>query len=140
MDVHSPKQRSFNMSRIKGRDTRPEMLIRKWLWASGYRYRLHKKDLPGKPDIVFPGRKKLIFIHGCFWHRHECNYFQWPETNRDFWKQKIGETVKRDQRNYEKLTSSGWDCMTIWECEITGNENNKLREKVKKFLIGEYIK
>ena len=128
------------MSRIKGRDTRPEMLIRKWLWASGYRYRLHKKDLPGKPDIVFPGRKKLIFIHGCFWHRHECNYFQWPETNGDFWKQKIGETVKRDQRNYKKLTSSGWDCMTIWECEITGNENNKLREKVKKFLIGEHIK
>src|SRR3972149_5431133 len=103
MDVHSPEKRSYNMSRIRGRNTKPEILVRKWLWANGYRYRLHRNDLPGKPDIVFPGRRKAIYVHGCFWHRHVCSYFKWPQTNSDFWEDKINGNVRRDQENYEKL-------------------------------------
>lgn len=121
MDVHSQKQRSYNMSRIKGKNTKPELLVRKWLWARGYRYRLHRKDLPGKPDIVFPGQKKAVFVHGCFWHKHTCRYFKWPRTNREFWQEKIIGNVSRDQRNYKALQECGWNYFVLWECELKGN-------------------
>jgi len=118
MDVHSPEQRSYNMSRIKGKNTKPELLVRKWLWSRGYRYRLHWKDLPGKPDIVFPRQRKAVFVHGCFWHKHDCRYFKWPRTNSEFWKKKIYENVRRDQKIYQDLISDGWNYFIVWECEL----------------------
>lgn len=134
MDVHSPIQRSYNMSRIKGKNTTPEEIIRKLLWRYGYRYRLHSKDLPGKPDIVFPGRKKVLFVHGCFWHRHNCRYFKWPKTNAEFWKKKIGDNVTRDNRNYGLLAESGWSALVIWECETKTRDFVELRNKLETFL------
>lgn len=133
MDVHSKKQRSFNMSQIKGKDTKPEIILRKLLWNNGYRYRLYSKKLPGKPDIVFSGRKKVIFVNGCFWHKHNCKYFVWPKTNKQFWKDKILGTVKRDKANHEKLTALGWDYIVIWECEIKDNLK-KTFKNIEKFL------
>lgn len=134
MDVHSPQQRSYNMSRIKNRNTKPEEKVRRLLWHNGYRYRLHRKDLPGKPDIVFPGRKKVIFIHGCFWHRHNCRYFKWPKTNAAFWRNKIESNVKRDLDNYRKLTESGWRVLIVWECETKDVVLDSLLEKILSFL------
>lgn len=134
MDVHSQKQRSYNMSRIKGKDTKPEIIVRKWLWNNGYRYRLHRKDLPGRPDIVFPGRKKVIFVNGCFWHKHDCNYFKWPKSNVEFWRAKIEANVQRDMDNYAKLSAEGWDYMTIWECELKKKDKSPLWNRLKAFL------
>jgi DNA mismatch endonuclease, patch repair protein len=134
MDVHSSQQRSFNMSRIQGKNTKPEMLLRKWLWSKGYRYRLHKKDLPGKPDIVFPGQKKVIFVHGCFWHKHDCKYFNWPKTNIEFWEKKIKGNVSRDNRNYQLLIEKNWQYLLVWECETKSKEPGKLYYKIEKFL------
>ena len=133
MDVHSPEQRSYNMSRIKGKNTKPELLIRKWLWSQGYRYRLHRKDLPGKPDIVFSGRKRVVFVHGCFWHKHDCKYFKWPQTNSEFWKKKINENVRRDQKNYRTLTVYGWSYFIVWECQVRG-ENSEILGQLKNFI------
>lgn len=134
VDVHSPEKRSYNMSRIKGKDTKPEMIVRKWLWSNGYRYRLHRRDLPGNPDVVFPSRKKVIFIHGCFWHKHDCKYFKWPRSNSDFWKTKIESNIQRDAANYLKLKSAGWDYLVIWECETRGQDLEPLWNKIASFL------
>lgn len=134
VDVHSPDQRSFNMSRIKGKNTKPEMIVRQWLWQNGYRYRLHRKDLPGKPDIVFSGRKKVIFINGCFWHKHNCKYFKWPKSNTKFWRQKIEANVRRDVDNYISLNTTGWNYMVVWECEIKEKNLKPLWERIKVFL------
>ena len=133
MDVHSPEQRSYNMSRIKGKNTKPELLVRKWLWSRGYRYRLHWKDLPGKPDIVFPWQRKVIFVNGCFWHKHDCKYFKWPRTNREFWKKKINENVRRDQKNYQDLIADDWNYFIVWECELK-NESSVVLSKLESFL------
>ena len=134
MDVHSPDQRSFNMSRIKGKNTKPEMIVRQWLWRNGLRYRLHRNDLPGKPDIVFAGRKKVIFVNGCFWHKHNCKYFKWPKSNTEFWRQKIEGNVRRDGDNFAALTAKGWGYMVIWECEIKEKNLEPLWERIKEFL------
>ena len=134
VDVHSPDQRSFNMSRIKGKNTKPEMIVRQWLWQNGYRYRLHRKDLPGKPDIVFSGRKKVIFVNGCFWHKHNCKYFKWPKSNTKFWRQKIEANVRRDVDNYISLNTTGWNYMVVWECEIKEKNLKPLWERIKVFL------
>jgi len=134
MDVHTKIQRSYNMSRIRGKNTKPEIIVRKLLWQRGYRYRLHKKELPGKPDIVFAGRKKAIFIHGCFWHMHKCEYFKWPETHKEFWKKKIGDTVARDNRLYEKMSNMGWKYIIIWECETKAKNMDALWLKIESFL------
>ncbi len=133
MDVHSPEQRSYNMSRIKSKNTKPELLVRKWLWERGYRYRLHVKNLPGKPDIVFFKKKKVIFVHGCFWHKHDCRYFKWPKSNREFWKKKINENVRRDQKNYQDLIADGWSCFIVWECELK-NEGSLILSELENFL------
>jgi len=133
MDVHSPEQRSYNMSQIKGKNTKPELLVRKWLWSRGYRYRLHRKDLPGKPDIVFPRQKKAVFVHGCFWHKHDCRYFKWPRTNREFWKKKINENVRRDQKNYQDLIADGWNYFIVWECELKADITG-LWDRLAEFL------
>lgn len=118
MDVHTPEQRSFNMSQIKGKNTRPEMIVRKWLWQNGYRYRLHATDLPGKPDIVFRSRRAVIFVHGCFWHRHGCKYSSMPKTRQEFWSEKFRLNILRDQRNFKLLQDQGWKILILWECEI----------------------
>lgn len=134
MDVHTSAKRSFNMSRIKGKDTKPEIAIRKWLWTNGYRYRLHVKDLPGKPDIVFRKLKKVIFIHGCFWHKHRCRFFKWPGSNEEFWKKKINGNVERDKRNLRELHASGWQYLIIWECQIKQKNMQRVWNKIIIFL------
>jgi DNA mismatch endonuclease (patch repair protein) len=110
-DVHSKKTRSYNMSQIKGKDTKPEILVRKFLFSRGLRYRLHDKRLPGKPDLVFPRYKKVVFVHGCFWHGHEdCKYFVPPKTRTDWWMKKIGNNIERDKKNLEEIKKIGWEC------------------------------
>jgi DNA mismatch endonuclease (patch repair protein) len=108
------------MSGIRSKDTRPEMLIRKGLHALGYRYRLHDRKLPGRPDLVFPKWGAVIFVNGCFWHGHDCNLFRWPSTRADFWRDKIGGNIGRDRRNREALLGAGWRVFDVWECSIRG--------------------
>ncbi len=118
-DVHTPKQRSYNMSQIRGKNTKPEELVRKYLFSKGFRYRKNDARLPGKPDIVLPKYKTVIFVNGCFWHAHEgCKYFVWPKNNSEFWREKISGNVKRDNRNNKELKDNGWRVITIWECEL----------------------
>ena len=119
MDCLTPEQRKRNMSAIKGRDTKPEILLRKLLHSLGYRFRIQRKDLPGRPDIVLPKYKTAIFVNGCFWHRHEeCKYASTPSTNSEFWEMKFAANVKRDARNYVALKKQGWNVIVIWECEV----------------------
>lgn len=106
------------MAGIKGKNTRPELFVRKALHAMGFRYRLNGKNLPGKPDIVFPKKRIVIFVNGCFWHMHECKYFKWPSTNPQFWCKKLESNVQRDTRVALELQSKGWTVLTIWECEL----------------------
>ena len=121
-DVVDPVTRSRMMSGIRGKDTSPELLIRKALFRQGFRYRLHYSGLPGKPDIVFPKHKAVIFINGCFWHGHGCHLFKWPKTRREFWKNKISGNVERDRRNLEKLHELGWRVLVVWECAVKGKQ------------------
>lgn len=123
-DVHSKETRSYNMSRIRSKDTKPEMLVRKFLHKNGFRYRLHVKDLPGKPDIVLPKYKTVIFVHGCFWHGHEgCRYYVVPKTRTEWWVNKIEKNRHNDSNAEGKLLSKGWHILNIWECEIKPKEN-----------------
>lgn len=118
-DVHSPKIRSYNMSRIKGKNTKPELMVRKFLFANGFRYRLNQKNLPGKPDIVLAKYKTAIFVNGCFWHGHKgCKYFVPPKTRTEWWLQKIKETQRRDKQAEIQLNVMGWRVITIWSCEL----------------------
>ena len=119
MDVHDRKTRSYNMSQIKGQNTKPEELVRKYLFAQGFRYRKNDKRLPGSPDIVLPKYRTVIFVNGCFWHGHDgCKYFVWPQNNADFWKEKIQSNIIRDNNNYRKLHETGWKVILVWECEL----------------------
>ena len=133
-DRLTPEQRHKCMSHVKEKNTRPELAVRKLLWSNGYRYRLHCKELPGKPDIVFPGRKKVLFVHGCFWHYHKCNRFKWPKTNAEFWAKKIHDNVTRDKKNLMQLKKLGWRYLVIWECELKPLNLKKSWMKVKRFL------
>lgn len=118
-DVHTPEQRSYNMSQIRGKNTKPEELVRKYLFSQGFRYRKNDPRLPGKPDIVLPKYKTVIFVNGCFWHGHEgCRYFVWPKNNAEFWKNKISGNIYRDQKNYNFLAELGWKVLIVWECEL----------------------
>ena len=118
-DVHSKEIRSYNMSRIKGKNTKPELLVRKFLFVNGFRYRLNVKTLPGKPDIVLPKYKTVIFINGCFWHGHKgCRYFVLPKTRTEWWLQKISGTQNRDHEAKTELEKLGWEVIIIWECEL----------------------
>lgn len=122
-DVHTREQRSRNMAAIRGKDTKPEMRVRSALHRLGYRFRLHRKDLPGKPDIVLPKYHLAIFVHGCFWHSHSCRYGRvQPATRTDFWSKKRQETVKRDLKKANALEELGWTVLTIWECETKDPE------------------
>ena len=119
MDVHDKKTRSYNMSQIKGKNTKPEEMVRKYLFAQGFRYRKNDKKLPGTPDIVLPKYKTVLFVNGCFWHGHKgCKYFVWPKSNPDFWKKKIETNISRDLQKIKLLQSQGWRVITIWECEL----------------------
>ncbi len=132
MDTVSSEQRSRNMSRIRGKNTALELKVRSLLHGLGYRYRLHRKDLPGTPDLVFPVRKSVIFVHGCFWHGHDCARASLPTSNRDFWETKIGRNKERDAGVQRALIEAGWNVLTIWQCE-TRNEP-ALRERLVDFL------
>ena len=119
-DIVSPDVRSRMMAGIRGKDTKPELAIRSALHSLGFRFRLHRKDLPGRPDLVFPKHKAVIFVHGCFWHGHGCHLFKWPGTRSEFWREKISSNVRRDHWHFSALTDSGWRVATIWECALKG--------------------
>jgi DNA mismatch endonuclease, patch repair protein len=134
-DVLTPEQRRLNMSRIRGRDTRPEMIVRSIVHRLGYRYALHRKDLPGKPDLVFTSRSKIIFVHGCFFHMHDCPYGRVvPKTNAEFWRKKRASNVERDNRNQHALITEGWQVLNVWECWTKPANIDKLPEILKTFL------
>ena len=134
-DVHDKKTRSYNMSKIRGKDTRPEMLVRKFLHANGFRYRLHDKRLPGKPDIVLPKYKSIVQVHGCFWHGHEgCKYFVIPKTKTEWWSDKISRTKEKDKENDQKLKKLGWKVITIFECELKKDKRSHTLENLNEKL------
>ncbi len=119
MDVHDKETRSYNMSRIRSTNTKPEELVRTYLFSKGFRYRKNVSSLPGKPDIVLSKYKTCIFINGCFWHKHEgCKYFRWPKNNSEFWKEKLTRNAERDEKTYEELKHLGWNVLVVWECEL----------------------
>jgi DNA mismatch endonuclease (patch repair protein) len=129
-DVFTPEKRSRIMARVKGADTRPEMIVRSMAHRMGFRFRLHVRDLPGRPDLVFPRHKKIIFVHGCFWHGHDgCRRSARPTTNTEFWNRKLSGNVERDKRNREALIEAGWKVLVVWECETRD------RERLKAILI-----
>ena len=117
-DNHSNEVRSRNMSRIRSTDNKPEEIVRKFLFAQGFRYRKNDKKLPGKPDIVLPKYRTVIFVNGCFWHKHDCPRFVWPSSNQDYWRPKILGNVERDKKNADQLRSQGWNVIVVWECEL----------------------
>ena len=123
------EQRSRNMSAIKSKNTKPEIAVRKVLHSMGYRFRLHSKDLPGSPDIVLPKYKTVIFVHGCFWHRHEnCKYASTPKTRKEFWENKFKSNVKRDNLNQANLSLKGWKIIILWECQVKEDMKKRIRE------------
>lgn len=133
MDTLTLEHRSRVMSRIKGKNTLPEMVVRRLIHAMGYRFRLHRQDLPGSPDVVLPGRKKLIFVHGCFWHRHTgCKYAYVPKSNVDFWIKKFDANVRRDNSTMAALESLNWGVLIVWECQIRDPQH--LSRVLQRFL------
>lgn len=140
MDVLTPEQRRLNMARVRGRNTRPEMIVRRLLHARGYRYRLHDRRLPGTPDLVFPGRRAVIQVHGCFWHGHSCHLFRAPATRVAFWAEKIERNRRRDREALRALQVLGWRTIIIWECALRGSgklEPSKLADILSDALDGE---
>ena len=132
MDVHDKRTRSYNMSMIKGKNTKAEEIVRKYLFSQGLRYRKNVRELPGSPDIVLPKYKTVIFVNGCFWHGHQnCKYFVWPENNAEFWRKKITANIERDSRNKVLLEQAGWRVLVIWECEL---KKDSLKDSLNKLL------
>lgn len=131
-DIKSKEARSKNMSAIKGKNTKPEVIVRKYLFSRGFRYRINVSQLPGKPDIVLAKYKTVIFINGCFWHLHaDCKYFVWPKQNADFWRNKITGNAERDKRNYNALIAAGWQVLIVWECQLKQSREETLTALVK---------
>lgn len=139
-DVLTREQRQLNMSRIRGKDTKPEMLIRRGLHARGLRYRLHDRSLPGRPDLVFPKYRTVVFIHGCFWHAHGCSLSKFPQTRQDFWTSKLRANVERDRKATEKLASLGWRVLIVWECAIRGANRQNENEHTTLDCIASFIR
>ncbi|MBN1515074.1 DNA mismatch endonuclease Vsr [Candidatus Sumerlaeota bacterium] len=133
-DPLTPSERSERMSRIRNANTKPEMTVRRLVHGMGYRYRLHARDLPGKPDLVFRSRKKVIFVHGCFWHQHGCRQYRQPRTKRSFWEPKLAKNKVRDAAIKWELRKRGWGVMVIWECQV--GKESVLRSRIKRFLEG----
>jgi DNA mismatch endonuclease, patch repair protein len=133
MDTLSPLERSERMGRVRSKDTKPELAVRRLVHSLGYRYRLHRTNLPGRPDLVFSSRGKVIFVHGCYWHRHEgCARTRLPKSRLDFWRPKLEANVARDATTLKKLRALGWGVMVIWECQVKKRET--LASRIKRFL------
>lgn len=131
VDVVSRAKRSKMMSGIRGRNTKPELIIRSALHRQGFRFRLHYRQLPGKPDIVLPRYRVLILVNGCFWHGHDCHLFRWPSTRREFWREKISATKRRDQKNLEAYNRLGWRVLTVWECALKGRKDAEIDQVIE---------
>ncbi|OBY28314.1 very short patch repair endonuclease [Leisingera sp. JC1] len=131
-DKLTPERRSANMAKIRAKNTKPEMLVRRMVHGMGYRYRLYRKDLPGKPDLVFGPRRKVIFVHGCFWHLHDCRDGRIPASRRDYWEPKLRRNAERDAEQQAALQAAGWQVLTIWECET--KDIAALKERLVNFL------
>ena len=138
MDTLTPKQRHANMASIRSKNTKPEMVVRRWLWSRGFRYRLNSPRLPGHPDLVLRKYRTCVFVNGCFWHGHQgCRYFVVPKTNTEFWMNKIDANRARDQKKISELEAMGWRVIVIWECELKqGKQDDTLRRIVK--MLGAY--
>lgn len=151
MDVLTPQQRHTNMASIHSKDTKPEVLVRKYLWSQGFRYRLNNPRLPGHPDIVLRKYRTCVFVNGCFWHGHErCKYYRLPKTNTEFWEKKIGRNKERDKEEQKQLATMGWHVIVVWECELMADRREKtlkdlaytlnhiyLADREKRYLIKE---
>lgn len=137
-DVHGKEARSRNMSAIRQKNTKPEVWLRSQLHQRGYRFRIHVKELPGTPDIVLPKYKAVIFVHGCFWHRHGCYLFKLPQTRTKFWEEKLQKNIERDRKSYDLLRSVHWRVLTVWECSLKGKK--RLAEDQLLSLIEEWLK
>jgi len=136
-DVVSKEVRSRMMAGIRGKDTKPEMIVRRVLTAAGVRYRLHRRDLPGAPDLVMAGRRTVIFVHGCFWHRHEgCRYAKLPSSNAEFWRAKLESNVERDRKAVADLLATGWRVLTVWECATRRNSESDMEKLIIRWLEG----
>lgn len=135
-DNHSKAVRSKNMSHIRSTDTKPEVAVRKYLFSKGFRYRKNVKAMPGCPDIVLLKYKTVIFVNGCFWHKHDCPRFVWPSSNQEYWYAKITRNVERDKENYGMLKSEGWTVLTIWECQLKKNNFASTMDKLISVLTG----
>jgi len=135
MDTLTPAQRSERMSRVRSKDTKPEMVIRRLVHKMGFRYQLHVRGLPGNPDLVFPSRGKIIFVHGCFWHRHgTCKFTRWPKSRLEFWKPKLEQNRQRDQFIRKQLRKEGWRVLVLWECQL--KRADALASRIRAFLEG----
>lgn len=139
-DIKTKEARSYNMSRIKGKDTKPEETVRKYLFSQGFRYRKNDKRLPGSPDIVLPKYRTVVFVNGCFWHKHDgCKYFVWPKNNAEFWKTKIESNVCRDRQKESQLIALGWNVIIIWECqlkkELKGHTLSQLANQIRSHQV-----
>lgn len=134
-DNHSKEVRSINMSHIRSTNSKPEEIVRKYLFAEGFRYRKNVKKLPGCPDIVLPKYKTVIFVNGCFWHKHDCPRFVWPSSNQDYWRPKILRNVERDNQSRKELETLGWKVITVWECEL----NKKVFEETMRKIIQQIV-
>jgi DNA mismatch endonuclease (patch repair protein) len=138
-DIVSAKVRSRMMSGIRGKNTKPELAIRRGLHAKGFRFRLHSTNIPGRPDLVFPRFHAVIFVNGCFWHQHDCHLFRMPSTRTEFWKTKIARNVQRDIEVRQTLLEQGWRCLTVWECAVKGRNRldfNEVLKRIAKWLQG----
>lgn len=128
MDNHTKEIRSYNMSRIRSTNSKPEEIVRKYLFSKGLRYRKNVKTLPGKPDIVLPKYKTIVFVNGCFWHAHHCKYFKMPKSNTEYWNEKIIKNIQRDEKTQKKLFEMGWNVIVVWECELKKNKRDNTLE------------
>lgn len=135
MDNHSKSVRSYNMSRIRSTDNKPEEIVRKYLFAQGFRYRKNDKRYPGKPDIILPKYKTAIFVNGCFWHKHDCGRFVWPSSNEDYWRAKIQRNIERDAKHVAQLQNDGWKVIIVWECEL----KRDAKERTLDALVSEIV-
>ena len=133
-DVHDPATRSRNMAAVRARDTKPELMIRRALHGAGLRYRLNVRDLPGNPDIVLPRYRAVVFVHGCFWHRHECDLFRWPESRTEFWRDKLNANAARDMKTAEALEKAGWRQAVIWECALKGRKKRDFQDTMQRLI------
>ena len=135
-DVHSKEVRSYNMSQIKGKETKPEVLVRKYLLSKGFRYKKNDSRLPGKPDIVLPKYKTVIFVNGCFWHMHKgCKYFAMPKNNAEFWREKLEKNVQRDAEEKAELEKRGWKVIIVWECELKKDSFEKRMDRLREEVV-----